>query len=60
MSQLLTASEAARKLGVDPSTIRRYAATGQLDARRTPGGHLRISAAAVDQLLTTALAGGRK
>lgn len=58
MSQLLTATEAAKRLGVDPSTVRRYAASGQLDHQRTAGGHLRIQGSAVEQLLSKALRGG--
>jgi len=39
----LTVREAARRASVDPRTIRRWADTGQLRARRTPGGHRQIS-----------------
>ena len=39
----LTVREAARRASVDPRTIRRWADTGQVRARRTPGGHRQIS-----------------
>ncbi len=55
---MLTATEAAARLGVDASTIRRHAAAGKLDHTRTPGGHLRIPAAALERLLRRALTGG--
>lgn len=37
--------EAARIAGVDPRTIRRWADSGQIMARLTPGGHRQISLA---------------
>lgn len=44
-AELLTAGEAARRLGVHPSTIRRWADAGLLQADRLPGaGHRRIPA----------------
>lgn len=48
---LLTPYEAARVLGVDPSTLRRYVAAGKLDAVRTPGGHHRYPAVTIRRLL---------
>lgn len=39
----LSVREAARRAAVDPRTIRRWADTGQIRARRTPGGHRQIS-----------------
>jgi len=41
-SSLLTAGEAARRLGVSPITIQRWVDAGALQARRTAGGHRRI------------------
>jgi excisionase family DNA binding protein len=38
---LLTPSEAAALLGVDPQTLSRWAHAGRLAAVRTPGGHRR-------------------
>jgi len=35
--------EAARAAAVDPRTIRRWADTGRIRGRRTPGGHRQIS-----------------
>lgn len=41
-SGLITAGEAARRLGVAPITIQRWVDDGLLQARRTAGGHRRI------------------
>jgi len=41
--QWLSVREAARRAAVDPRTIRRWADTGQIRGRRTPGGHRQIS-----------------
>src|SRR5205809_55728 len=43
-------SEAARLLGVSIPTAKRMAADGQLEAFRTPGGHLRIVAESIEAL----------
>ena len=50
--RLITAAEAARRLGVDKSTMTRWIAAGKVPAFRTPGGHWRIRATWVDQQLT--------
>jgi MerR family transcriptional regulator, light-induced transcriptional regulator len=43
MSELMvSAGEAARRLGVAPATIQRWVDSGVLNAERTPGGHRRI------------------
>jgi len=43
MSELMvSAGEAARRLGVAPATIQRWVDNGVLHAERTPGGHRRI------------------
>jgi excisionase family DNA binding protein len=43
MSDLtVSAGEAARRLGVGPTTIQRWVESGVLHAERTPGGHRRI------------------
>jgi excisionase family DNA binding protein len=42
MSDLVSAGEAARRLGVAPITIQRWVDSGVLNAERTPGGHRRI------------------
>jgi excisionase family DNA binding protein len=47
----LTASQAARHLGVSISTVRRWSDAGYLEAHRTPGGQRRFSAAALDEFL---------
>jgi len=41
---------AARLLGVDPATLRRWASSGRVDAFTTPGGHRRFSRAAIERL----------
>ena len=46
--QLITAAEAARRLGVDKSTLTRWIAGGKVPARRTIGGQWRIRATWVD------------
>lgn len=47
---LLSAGEAASTLGVDRRTLRRWVASGRLEAVRTPGGHFRFPASAVSAL----------
>jgi excisionase family DNA binding protein len=47
----LTASEAARHLGVSISTVRRWSDAGHLKGYRTPGGQRRFSAAQLDEFL---------
>ena len=46
--RLITAAEAARRMGVDKSTMTRWLAAGKVPAFRTPGGHWRIRATWVD------------
>lgn len=46
--QLLSVSSAARLLGVSPSSLRAWAAAGQVPHVRTPGGHRRFE---VDRLV---------
>jgi len=48
--KLITTGAAARELGIDPSTLSRWAAAGTVTpASRTAGGHLRWN---LDQLRT--------
>ena len=47
----LTASEAARHLGVSISTVRRWSDAGHLKGYRTPGGQRRFSVAQLDAFL---------
>jgi excisionase family DNA binding protein len=47
----LTASEAARHLGVSISTVRRWSDAGHLKGYRTPGGQRRFSVAQLDEFL---------
>lgn len=47
---LLAPYDAARALGVDASTLRRWAAAGHLRAVRTPGGHHRYVKADIARL----------
>jgi len=46
----LTISDAARRLGVHPTTLRRWADDGQIHVMFTPGGHRRFSASGVEHL----------
>lgn len=47
----LTASQAARHLGVSISTIRRWSDAGHLEGYRTPGGQRRFSEQQLDAFL---------
>ena len=47
---LLTVSQAARRLGVSPNTIRAWADRGAIPVVRLPSGHRRFEARAVDGL----------
>ena len=47
----LTASQAARYLGVSISTLRRWSDAGHLQAYRTPGGQRRFSVEQLDAFL---------
>ncbi len=51
--QWLTLGKARRLLGVDESTLRRWADNGHIHAFRTPGGHRRFAQADIDRLLNT-------
>ena len=42
--QLITAAEAARRLGVNKSTVTRWIAAGAVPAVRSPGGQWRVRA----------------
>ncbi len=46
-----TLGKACRLLGVDESTLRRWADRGHIHAFRTPGGHRRFAQEDIDQLL---------
>jgi excisionase family DNA binding protein len=48
----LTLGNASRILGVDESTLRRWADAGQIRAFRTPGGHRRFAEADVHAILS--------
>ena len=47
----LTLGQACRILGVDESTLRRWADAGQVHAFRTPGGHRRFAETDIQELL---------
>ncbi len=49
---LLTAREAAGRLGVSYSTLKHWIYTGQLRTTRTAGGHHRVQEAEIERLLT--------
>ena len=50
-TSLLTPREAARLLGVSYPTIKQWILSGKLKTAQTPGGHHRISSAALKPLL---------
>ena len=52
MQQTLTTAQAARLLGVDPATVRRWATEGKITAVRTLGGHRRFTAAEIERVKT--------
>ncbi len=54
----LTTSEAARRLGVSLSTIRRWSDMGYLRGYRTPGGQRRFSVQQLDDFLVSLEDGG--
>ncbi len=43
MHDFLNQAEAARILGISPSTVRRWGAKGAIPLRRSPGGRVLIS-----------------
>jgi excisionase family DNA binding protein len=45
----LSLNEAARRLGVHPTTLRRWADTGEIPVMVTPGGHRRFTAADLER-----------
>ena len=47
MTEFLKLSDAAKALGVHTRTMHRWIASGRLDARKTPGGHWRVSEDAI-------------
>ena len=49
----LTLGKACKLLGVDESTLRRWADSGHIHAFRTPGGHRRFEQADIDRLLSS-------
>ena len=57
----VTPSQLAERVGVHPSTIRRWVAEGKVPAIHTLGGHLRIARDAAEHLAdrTTVAVGSR-
>lgn len=49
--RLIPAAEAARRLGVNKSTVSRWCEAGKLPAFRTAGGHWRIRAVDVAKMM---------
>jgi excisionase family DNA binding protein len=47
----ISTSQAARRLGVSLSTVRRWADEGYLSASRTPGGQRRFSSEEIDRFV---------
>ncbi len=56
----LTLGQACRVLGVDESTLRRWADAGHVRVFRTPGGHRRFAQSDVDELLSGRGRDGRR
>jgi excisionase family DNA binding protein len=54
----ITTSQAARRLGVSLSTVRRWADEGHLSASRTPGGQRRFSSEEIDRFVESLRQGG--
>lgn len=50
-AMMVSAGEAARRLGVAPATIQRWVDKGVLHAERTPGGHRRIHVTELRRLI---------
>jgi excisionase family DNA binding protein len=48
--RLITAADAARRLGVNKSTASRWCQMGRLPAFKTPGGHWRVRAIDVEAM----------
>ena len=48
---VVTVTEVATALQVDPQTVRRWAALGQIEAIRLPGGNWRFRREAIEDLL---------
>lgn len=53
VSKSITTAEAARRLGVSAQTVQKWVDGGSLTAWKTVGGHRRIDADAVEQMLRT-------
>ncbi|MBW3578935.1 MAG: BldC family transcriptional regulator [Actinobacteria bacterium] len=49
--ELLTPAEVAKRFGVNPKTVTRWAQAGKLTAIRTLGGHRRYRASEVEALV---------
>jgi excisionase family DNA binding protein len=56
----LSASEAARHLGVSVSTIRRWSDSGHLIGSRTPGGQRRFTLEQLDAFLASLSTGASR
>lgn len=53
----LSLGPAARLIGVDPDTLRRWSDEGRIEAYTTPGGHRRFSRRALERLIAARRAG---
>jgi excisionase family DNA binding protein len=49
--KMLSAADVARRFGVNPKTVTRWAKAGKLECVRTLGGHRRYRASNIEELL---------
>ncbi len=58
MVELITSTAAAKLLGVRPTTVKRWADSGELPCVKTAGGHRRFDRALIERRLRRGGAGG--
>ena len=50
-SEVISPGEVCRALGIDPSTLKRWAASGKIKSRKLPSGHRRYLRADLKKLI---------